>query len=224
MIRKAKIQPLLLVLTLALFTMPSCNTSRAAKGAVIGGTVGGIAGGIIGKNNGNTAVGILIGSAIGGTAGALIGNYMDKQAQEIEKDLEGATVERVGEGILITFDSGLMFDTDSYSLKSRTKQNLTELSTILQKYEDTNILIQGHTDSQGSTGYNQTLSERRANAVSYYLAGRGVVASRISETGFGESKPIASNASASGRQQNRRVEVAIYANKKLQKAAKRGDI
>ena len=212
-----------LLLSAALFSS-SCNTSRAAKGAVIGGAAGGVAGGAIGKRSGNTAAGIIIGSAIGGTAGALIGNYMDKQAKEIERDMKGATVKRVGEGILITFDSGLMFDVNSYQLRSATKANLQELSRVLQKYEDTNILIEGHTDSSGSEELNQTLSEKRASSVYTYLVQQGVMASRFSTVGYGETQPIANNETPAGRQQNRRVEVAIYANKKLQRAAKRGDI
>lgn len=213
-----------LFLLCAALLSSSCNTSRTVKGAVIGGAAGGVAGGAIGKKSGNTAAGIIIGSAIGGTAGALIGNYMDKQAREIERDMEGATVKRVGEGILITFDSGLMFDINSYQLRPATKSNLEELSRILQKYEDTNILIEGHTDSSGSEELNQDLSEKRAGAVNAYLVQQGLVASRFSMVGYGEMQPIATNETPAGRQQNRRVEVAIYANKKLQKAAKRGDI
>lgn len=212
-----------LLLATALFSS-SCNTSRAAKGAVIGGTVGGVAGGAIGKKSGNTAAGIIIGAAVGGTAGALIGNYMDKQAKEIERDMEGATVQRVGEGILITFDSGLMYDVNSYQLRSATRANLQELSRILQKYEDTDILIEGHTDSSGAEDYNQELSEKRAGSVYTYLVQQGVVATRFSTVGYGETQPVATNDTPAGRQQNRRVEVAIYANKELQRAAKRGDI
>lgn len=213
-----------LALIVFLLTAPACNTSRATKGAVIGGSAGGVIGGVIGKNSGNTAVGIIIGSAIGGTAGALIGNYMDKQAAEIRKDMSNATVERVGEGILITFDSGLLFDVDSYQLRSATRQNLNDLAKILQKYDDTEILIEGHTDNTGSDDHNQNLSESRAKSVSRYLTGQGVMPSRVSPVGYGESQPIADNGTAAGKQANRRVEVAIYANKKLKKAAKRGDI
>jgi len=223
MANTTKLLCFLLVGTTLLFSS-SCNTSRAVKGAAIGGTVGGVAGGAIGKKSGNTAVGIIIGSAVGGTAGALIGNYMDKQAKEIERDMKGATVKRVGEGILITFDSGLMFDVNSFQLRSTTKSNLQELSRILQKYDDTNILIEGHTDSSGSEELNQDLSEKRASSVYSYLVQQGLMASRFSTVGYGELQPITTNETAEGRQQNRRVEVAIYANKKLQKAAKRGDI
>lgn len=214
----------LFVLLFLLLAAPACNTNRATKGAVIGGAVGGVAGGAIGKKSGNTAVGIIIGAAVGGTAGALIGNYMDKQAAEIRKDMRNAKVERVGEGILITFDSGLLFDVDSYQLRGTTRDNLNQLATTLQKYDDTEVLIEGHTDSSGSDDHNQTLSENRAKSVSNYLARQGVLPSRMTPIGYGESQPVEDNATAAGKQANRRVAVAIYANKKLKKAAKRGDI
>ncbi|NUO01152.1 MAG: OmpA family protein [Saprospiraceae bacterium] len=212
--------PLLVLLLVA----PACKTNRATKGAIIGGSVGGVAGGIIGKKSGNTAVGIIIGAAVGGTAGALIGNYMDKQAAEIRKDMRNAKVERVGEGILITFDSGLLFDVDSYQIRGATRDNLNQLARTLQKYDDTEILIEGHTDNTGTEDHNQKLSESRAKAVSNYLARQGVLPSRMTPIGYGEGQPVADNATTSGKQENRRVEVAIYANKKLKKAAKRGDI
>lgn len=190
---------------------------------MIGGTAGGVIGGVIGGEE-NTAAGIIIGSAIGGTAGALIGNYMDKQAEEIEEDLEDAEVERVGEGILITFDSGLLFDLDSYQLRAETKENLAELSDALKEYDETNIIIEGHTDSQGTDSYNQRLSERRARSVSGYLAKQNVNAGRFTVRGYGEEKPVATNETAAGRQENRRVEVAIVANEDLKEAAQEGKI
>lgn len=212
-----------LAVALGLLFGTACNTTKTTEGAVIGGTAGGVIGGIIGGKK-NTAAGIIIGSAIGGTAGALIGNYMDKQAKEIEEDLEGAEVERVGEGILITFDSGLLFDLDSYELRAETKENLTELSDALKKYDETNIIIEGHTDSQGTDSYNQRLSERRARSVSSYLAKQNVSSRRFTVKGYGEDKPVATNETATGRQQNRRVEVAIVANEELKEAAQEGEI
>ena len=202
---------------------PSCKTSNAAKGAVIGGSAGGVLGGVIaGKEN--TATGVLIGSAIGGTAGAIIGHQMDKQAEELQRDLEGAEVERVGEGIKITFDSGLLFGFDQATLNSSSKTNLQELAETLKKYEDTNILVEGHTDSKGTDEYNQNLSEERAEAVGSYLVVLGVDSGRISDVGYGESMPVETNDTEAGRSHNRRVEVAIYANKKMQRAAKRGEL
>ena len=215
---------MLFVLSLALLLAGGCNASRTVKGGAIGAAAGGAIGGAIGSKKGKTAEGAIIGAVVGGTAGALIGRYMDKQAEEIRRDMKGATVTRVGEGILITFDSGLMFDVDSYNLRSTTRDNLNELARVLNKYDDTDILIEGHTDNTGSEEHNQTLSEKRAQSVANYLIRQAVNKDRTITMGYGESQPIASNETASGRQQNRRVEVAIFANKKLQRAAKRGDI
>lgn len=206
-----------------LASAPSCKTTNTAKGAAIGGAAGGVLGGVIaGKNN--TVAGVLIGSAVGGATGAIIGRHMDKQAAELRKDLKGAKVERVGEGIKITFDSGLLFGFDQASLTSTSQGNLQNLAETLKKYEDTNILIEGHTDSKGTEEYNQTLSEQRANSVSSYLTGLGVSTGRISDVGYGESMPIATNDTEAGRSSNRRVEVAIYANKKMQKMAEKGQL
>ncbi len=201
----------------------SCKSSNATKGGAIGGAAGGVVGGAI-AGKGNTAVGVLIGSAIGGSAGAIIGNRMDKQAEELQRDLKGADVERVGEGIKITFDSGLMFPVNGFDLNDNSRKNLDNLAETLKKYEDTNILIEGHTDNTGAEEYNQTLSVKRANSVESYLKGLGVPGSRFEVVGYGEMQPIASNDTEAGRQENRRVEVAIYANKKMQRMAKRGEL
>lgn len=197
----------------------SCATSQQ-KGAVIGAAAGGIVGGVIGKKAGNTAIGAILGAVIGGAAGAYIGNYMDKQAAEIEKDIAGAKIERVGEGIKITFDSGLLFDVDKAVLKEESRQELSKLATILNKYEDTEILLEGHTDATGSEEHNLELSRLRAQAVSNYLASLEVDPTRFTIMGYGESQPIASNETIEGRKLNRRVEVAIYANEKLKNVAK----
>ncbi|HET6463637.1 MAG TPA: OmpA family protein [Candidatus Krumholzibacteria bacterium] len=159
------------------------------------------------------------GAAGGAAAGGYIGHYMDKQAAEMQKDLEGAKIERVGEGIKITFDSGLLFDVNKAELKAASKTNLTNLAGILNKYPDTNILLEGHTDSTGSEEWNLELSKLRAASVENYLAGQKVMESRFTDMGYGESQPIASNETSEGRAANRRVEVAIYANDKLKKAA-----
>jgi len=198
----------------------SCSSmSNTQKGAIGGAAAGGTIGGIIGHQSGNTAVGAILGAAIGGAAGAYIGNIMDKQAAEMERDLEGATVTRVGEGIKITFASGLLFDVNKAELKQASRANLTDLAVILNKYPDTNILLEGHTDSDGSEEWNLDLSKMRAQSVANFLAGQAVMESRFTEMGYGESQPIADNATASGKQANRRVEVAIYANDKLKKTA-----
>ncbi|MEM6843782.1 MAG: OmpA family protein [Bacteroidota bacterium] len=206
------------------FLSGCASTNNTTKGGAIGAGAGGAAGAIIGKVSGNTAVGAIIGAAVGGATGALIGRQMDKQAEELERDLEGATVERIGEGIKITFDSGLLFDINSDELRSTTKEDLSEMATILKKYDDTNILIEGHTDATGSHDYNQNLSEDRAASVADYLQTIGVNSDRLITEGYGEEQPIAENDTETGRQQNRRVEVAIYANDKMVKAAERGNL
>lgn len=211
----------ILVVTLATASLSCSSMSNTKKGAIGGAAAGGAIGGIIGHQSGNTAVGAIIGAAVGGAAGAYIGNYMDKQAAEMEKDLEGARIERVGEGIKITFASGLLFDVNKAELKSASKTNLTNLAEILNKYPDTNILIEGHADATGTEEWNLELSKLRAQSVSNYLAGQQVMETRFTTMGYGESQPIASNDTADGRSANRRVEVAIYANDKLKKAAEK---
>jgi len=208
--------------TLALLTAGwGCSSmNKSQKGAVIGAGSGAVVGGLIGKAAGNTAVGAIVGAAVGGVAGAYIGHYMDKQAEEMRRDIAGAKIERVGEGIKITFDSGLMFDVNKATLREESRANLAELATILNKYDDTNILLEGHTDATGSDEYNLELSRKRADSVSNYLATRGVFSNRFTIMGYGESQPIADNETEMGRQQNRRVEVAIYANEKLKKVAR----
>lgn len=200
------------------------NISKTAKGGAIGAAGGALAGALIGKAAGNTTTGAIAGAAVGGTTGALIGNYMDRQARELEKDLEGAKVERVGEGIKITFESGILFDVNSSSLKEVSKEQIANLAETLQKYQDTNIMFAGHTDDSGRAEYNQELSEKRATAVAEYAAFLGVGAERMTITGYGEEDPIADNTTTEGRAQNRRVEVAILANDKLKKAAEKGEI
>jgi outer membrane protein OmpA-like peptidoglycan-associated protein len=211
-------------LCVSIALLMGCGLSNALKGGGIGAGVGGVAGGVIGHQLGNTAVGAIIGAAVGGTAGALIGRHMDRQAEEMRQDVKNAKIERIGEGIKITFDSGILFEYDSSDLQSVAKANIESLAKILNKYPDTNILIEGDTDNTGTDEYNQKLSERRAQAVADYQRGLGVAGSRISTVGLGELNPIASNDSDYGREQNRRVEVAIFANDKLKKAAENGKL
>lgn len=210
---------------ISMLVIASCgNWSRTAKGGAGGAAAGGAVGAAIGKATGNTAAGAIFGAAVGGVAGASIGAYMDRQAAEIERDLENARVERVSEGIKITFDSGILFDVDSDELKPAAKENIASLAETLKKYEDTNILIEGHTDVTGPEEHNQRLSERRAASVADYAKSIGVDGGRISTVGYGENQPLAENDTEAGRRENRRVEVAIFANKKLQRAAERGDL
>jgi outer membrane protein OmpA-like peptidoglycan-associated protein len=176
---------------------------------------------VIGKAAGNTAAGAVIGAAVGGAAGAIIGGYMDRQAAEMERDLEGARIERIGEGIKITFAGGILFDVDRADVRPEAQTELAKLAGILNKYEDTNVLVEGHTDATGPEDYNMNLSVRRASSVATFLSVQQVQRARLSAVGYGEVQPIASNETAAGRQQNRRVEVAIWANDKLKDAAKR---
>ncbi|MEK7316454.1 MAG: OmpA family protein [Candidatus Eisenbacteria bacterium] len=200
--------------------MTGCaSMSKSQKGAIIGAAAGGVAGGVIGGNNGSTTKGAIIGAVIGGAAGAIIGHQMDKQASELSQEIPGATVERVGEGIQITFDSGLLFDFDSDVIKGAAQSNLNNLAASLNKYSDSNLLIAGHTDDVGAGDYNQGLSERRASAAARYLASQGVTRT-IRTVGLGEREPVASNTTDAGQAANRRVEVAIYANDALQQKAK----
>lgn len=213
---------LLLSFVLLLTTATGCGWSNKAKGGAIGAGAGGVAGGLIGRAQGHTALGAIIGAAVGGTAGVLIGRHMDNQAEEMRADMQNARIERIGEGIKITFDSGILFETDSYQLQPSARTNIESLVRVLNKYPDTNILIEGDTDNTGSDDYNQRLSERRAQAVADYEKSLGVAGSRISTVGLGESNPIASNDTEDGRRQNRRVEVAIFANEDMKDAAKNG--
>jgi outer membrane protein OmpA-like peptidoglycan-associated protein len=193
--------------------------NKATTGGVIGGAGGAVLGGVIGHAAGNTLLGAIIGAAVGGAAGAIIGSYMDKQAAEMQRDLEGAEIQRIGEGIKITFDSGILFDIDKSDLRPVSQTNLAKLAKILNKYPDTNILIEGHTDSTGSDDHNMTLSKDRAQSVASYLAAVEVTSARFSTTGYGEAQPIVTNDTPEGRQKNRRVDIAVMANDKLKKAA-----
>ena len=202
--------------------------SKTTKGGLIGAGGGAAAGAILGRVIGGgargTAIGAIIGAAAGGTAGALIGRKMDKQAEDLQRDMANAKVERVGEGIKITFDSGILFDTNSATLRAASETDIAKMATILQKYADTNVLIEGHTDNSGSDAINQPLSERRAQSVASSTIAKGVAANRVSTQGYGSTQPVADNTTGEGKQANRRVEVAIYANEKMKKAAEAGKL
>ena len=209
-------------LLMAVIGMATAGCYRnAQRGAVIGAAGGAVVGGAIGAASGSTAKGAIIGAAVGGAAGAIIGDQMDRRARELEQNIPGAKVERVGEGILVTFDSGILFGFDSTIIQPEGRANLRNLAENLDKYPDSDLLIVGHTDSVGSAAYNQDLSERRARAASAYLRSEGVAAGRLSTAGRGESEPVQSNDTDAGRQQNRRVEVAIYASDELKAEARR---
>lgn len=198
--------------------------NKTTKGGIIGAGSGAVVGGIIGNRMGNTAAGAIIGAAVGGATGAVIGRRMDKQAEELEKSMENAKIERVGEAIRINFDSGILFAVNSAELSANAKKDIDGLVNTLQKYEGTNIIIEGHTDNTGSRELNQGLSERRAQAVANYARTRGVDASRMQAKGYAFDQPIADNTTAEGRAQNRRVEIIIIASEELKKAAESGEI
>ena len=148
---------------------------------------------------------------VGGTAGAVIGREMDQQAEELEASLPNAEVERIGEGIRVTFDSGILFTFDSSEIQNTARENLGNFSENLMEFPNTQVLIVGHTDSTGSDSYNQSLSERRATSAADHLVEQGIARGRITAEGRGETEPVASNDDEVGQQLNRRVEVAIFA-------------
>jgi outer membrane protein OmpA-like peptidoglycan-associated protein len=217
-----KIRSGLIILLSAAFILTGCASwNKTQKGAVVGTAAGGAMGAVIGRASGNTALGAIIGAAVGGGAGAIIGNQMDKQAEEIAKTVPDAKVERVGEGIIVEFSSNVLFAFDKSNLSDDAKVSLDKLVKVLNSYPDTNIEVQGHTDSKGSESYNQNLSEQRASAVSGYLSGKNISSGRLTIKGFGETIPKYDNATADGRTQNRRVEFLIAANEKMVAAAKK---
>ncbi|WP_272957175.1 OmpA family protein [Zunongwangia profunda] len=199
------------------------NANNKQKGAVIGSAGGAAIGGGIGNNtgDGNSALGAIIGGVVGGAAGAYIGNRMDKQAKKIETEVPGAEVERVGEGINVTFDenSGVYFATEKYNINAKSEETLNKLANIFKEYPDTNILVEGHTDNTGSESYNLTLSKNRAQAVTNFLTDHGIAASRFDTKWYGEAQPKYDNSTAEGRSKNRRVEIAIVANEDLKQEA-----
>lgn len=224
--KKLSFKPVgLAVLALALFT-GGCKSfkklTREQKGAVIGVGGGAAAGAAIGAKSKNPAVYAIVGSAIGGAAGALIGNYMDKQAKDLEKEIgDIAEIERIEEGIKVTMGSGILFGFDSSELSSGTKENLKDLAEVLKKYDSTEILVAGHTDDIGTAAYNNKLSQKRADAVAGYLTQNGVKKGRLIVMGYGEALPAYGNDTETGRNKNRRVELAIVANETLKKDSKK---
>jgi len=204
-----------------LLAAAGCQTlNKKEQGAIIGAAGGAVAGGVIGHATGSTARGAIIGAAVGGAAGAIIGHQMDQKAKEIQAKVPGAVVTREGEGLVVTFESGLLFDFDSDQLRDASKANLTNLANSLSEFGDSKLLLVGHTDDKGTDTYNEDLSRRRANAVASYLISRGVPSGRVATSGRGESEPIAPNDTDANRQKNRRVEVAITAGDQMKSQEK----
>jgi outer membrane protein OmpA-like peptidoglycan-associated protein len=223
-IQMKRINPIVAIL-LSASMLFGCKTwqsmDNTKKGAVIGVGGGAATGAIIGKAAGNTALGAIIGAAVGGGAGVLIGKKMDKQAQEIKTQVPNATVERVGEGINVTFSSGVLFGFDKSDLTGTAQQNIRDLATILNKYPDTYVRVEGHTDTTGTDAYNYALSERRANSVANYLRTQGVDGGRIQTYWYGSKQPVAPNTTDANKAKNRRVEFSIYANDKMKNDAQK---
>ena len=197
------------------------SMNKTQKGAAIGTAGGAAVGAVIGKAAGNTALGAIIGATVGGVTGAVIGRKMDKQAEEIKNEVPGAKVERVGEGIVVEFSSAVLFGFDQANITSGAQTTLSDLVKILNKYPDTDLEIQGHTDNAGTENYNKRLSQRRASAVASYLKNHGIASGRVKTVGFGETSPKYGNDTESGRGQNRRVEFLITANEKMKADAKK---
>lgn len=218
-----------LTLLLMVTALVSCDATRNAnnkqKGTVVGASSGAVIGGVIGNNVGsknNTALGAIIGAVVGGVAGNYIGDRMDRQAERIEDEIPGAQVERVGEGINVVFDesSGVYFDTNKYAINSASAATLNKLAGIFKEYPDTNILVEGHTDSTGPDDFNMKLSQQRAQSVTSYLSGQGISNGRFTTNWYGPNQPKYDNTTSEGRAKNRRVELAIIANDDMKKEAR----
>jgi outer membrane protein OmpA-like peptidoglycan-associated protein len=199
-------------------TLGACATNTG-KGALIGGAGGGALGAGIGALAGGgkgAVIGAGVGAAVGAGTGALIGHYMDKQQEELA-EVKAAKVERKGDELVVKFNSAILFDTGKSDLKAQSQKDLSDFAVVLKKYPQTNLVIEGHTDSTGSSAVNQKLSEARAHAVVSFLEGQGVESSRLTALGYGETRPAADNTTEIGRAQNRRVQVNIAANEELKR-------
>ena len=213
----------LFVLSLTVSCKTVQNTNKTQRGAGIGAAGGAAIGGIIGNNvgKGNTVLGALLGAVVGGAAGGYIGNRMDKQAERIEEEIPGAEVTRVEEGINVTFneDAGVYFDTNKSEVKGTSANTLERLVGILKEYPDSDVLVEGHTDSAGPDDYNLQLSEQRAQSVTNFLVRNGISPGRLKTQWYGESQPVGDNNTTEGKAKNRRVEMVITANEDLKKEA-----
>lgn len=208
----------IVLLVIVAFMLSACAApaTRQEKGALIGMGVGAATGAALGQaighNTGATVIGAVAGAAVGGVAGSMIGDYMDRQERDFQAQMarmQGATMQRQGNNLAITFNTDVLFDVNSYRLMPGAYDEIDRVAAILNRYPDTRVDVGGHTDSTGSEQHNYTLSEARARAVADALADSGVNPRRISSRGFGEERPIASNATEGGRQLNRRVVLDI---------------
>lgn len=229
-----KISSIFLITASLMTVVSSCDSTRRMskqdKGVIIGAAAGAAAGAIIGNNTkASTAGAVIIGAAVGGIAGGIIGAKMDRQAEKIKTEIPGAKVERIGEGIDVTFDennpdgskAGVYFATNKYDITANSRLALDKLEKIFAEYPETNILIEGHTDDVGTNTYNMGLSQRRADAVGNYLKNAGVSSNRFMIKWYGESQPKVENNSDTNRALNRRVQFVITANEKMKAEAKK---
>lgn len=218
--KKIKFISVLLSLSVVLASCGSMNNTT--KGTAIGVGAGAAVGAGIGKVAGNTALGSIIGAAVGGTTGAIIGKKMDKQKKELEEVVPEATIETVnnGEAIKVTFDSGILFATNSSTVSEASKNALLNFSNNLKANPETNVRIIGHTDNTGRVDYNQTLSEKRAKSVYDYIIQNGVSTNRLIYEGKGVHEPVADNTTPAGRALNRRVEIFILPSETMIQEAK----
>jgi outer membrane protein OmpA-like peptidoglycan-associated protein len=206
------------ILPLIAYVATACATKTqtgAAAGAGGGGLIGAGIGALVGGKKG-AVVGGAVGAAAGAGTGALIGRYMDKQEAAL-KEVKAAKVEREGNQLVVKFNSAILFDTNKFELKQTAKDDLTEFANVLKQYKETDLVIEGHTDSTGKKDHNKKLSVNRAEAVIGFLENAGVERSRMTGKGYADEQPVSDNSTAAGRQANRRVQIQIAANEKLQK-------
>ncbi|MEK6627836.1 MAG: OmpA family protein [Bdellovibrionota bacterium] len=199
-----------ILLTAATLLLTACSTMsenpNTTKGVGIGAATGAALGAIIGNNMGDSKKGAAIGAVLGGTAGGIIGKRMDNQAKELEKIAE---TKRTEQGLVSKLKSDILFETGKSDLKDQAKTDLAQMATIMKKYPENVLTIKGYTDNTGSAKINETLSEKRAQAVKSLLVDNGIPATVVSTVGLGPSNPVADNSSPTGRKQNRRVEIEV---------------
>ena len=213
---------IIISLAALMILLAGCSTmNKQQKGTAVGAAGVAAIGAAVSKGN---IWGILAGAAIGGLAGNLIGKKMDAQAKELTQAVPTAEVQRVGEGINMTFASGLMFKINSSDLSDEYKDDLASAAEVFVKYPETSIIIEGHTDDSGSDAFNLTLSEKRAKSVADFLNSKGIDKSRITQKGYGETQPKYANDSEENRQKNRRVEIGVIANEQMKQEAKEGKL
>jgi outer membrane protein OmpA-like peptidoglycan-associated protein len=203
--------------------------SKTGQGAIVGTGGGAALGAIIGGIAGNAGIGTAIGAAVGAGTGAIIGNRMDKVKKQAQKELQDAQVETVKDNngltaVKVTFNSGILFDTNKSDLKQASKNELSNFASKMSDMQDTDITIYGHTDNTGSDAVNERLSNERAQSVANYLKNCGIASSRMTTEGKSYSMPVADNSTKEGRAQNRRVEIYITANQKMIEAAENGTL